>query len=357
MSILGTFSGASIRGFQNPDVVQGLTPLAILVSPSPTSNGNFGWSVDINDDGSRLIIGQPGGGGLSGYAYIFVQSGSTWVLEATLGGIATNDAFGFDVAISGNGNYALVGAPDVGRAYFYSRSGSSWSLTNNFGPLIGFGTSVDLNDDGTYAVVGNPKYVSITSNEGRISIYNRTTSWALQQEITNTDTSNLGFGYSVSINDNGDRILIGFNDTLTGSPGQRPKYTSRTGSTWTAWASLGTLATQSQIVGPMNVVISKDGNYYAYCSNTSGNTFIYTGTGTPSFQTSLSDFGSLSYDDTGAKLLIGEAYYTRSGTTWTFQQNYKQGSTSISADGIYKCFGVPSAIVNGFSDAGAVYIY
>jgi hypothetical protein len=128
----------------------------------------FGVSVSIAGD--YAIIGANEGTGnaaLTGCAYVFLRSGSTWAQQAKLiaaDGVAADVAsFGESVSISGD--VAVVGAPksnigvlpNQGAAYVFVRSGTTWTqqakLTATDGAATDeFGISVAI--DGDYTVNG-----------------------------------------------------------------------------------------------------------------------------------------------------------------------------------------------------------
>ena len=128
--------------------------------PSPTLQGHYGTSVDI--DNGIMIVGAPFDNerGISaGAAYLIdIDSGiQTRLLPA---GVNAGDQFGFCVAISSD--YAVVGAPydqDMG-----SNTGAVYIFNSTTGALVHtlsgtansiFGDDVDI--DGTLAVVGAPE--------------------------------------------------------------------------------------------------------------------------------------------------------------------------------------------------------
>jgi len=106
--------------------------------PSGTLNASdyFGFSVSL--DGNTAVSGAYGddqAADAAGAAYVFRYSGTSWSLEQklTAGDAAASDAFGRSVSISGD--KVVVSAPmddydsksNVGSAYVFSRSGSTWS--------------------------------------------------------------------------------------------------------------------------------------------------------------------------------------------------------------------------------------
>jgi hypothetical protein len=130
-------------------------------------SGEMGAAVALSDDGSTALAGGPGDEGGVGAAWAFARSGSTWAPQGAklLGGSEVGAGlFGYSLSLSGDGATALVGAYDdnakVGGAWVFGRSGSAWAqqgskLTGGgeVGPgLFGFG--VALSGDGNTALVG-----------------------------------------------------------------------------------------------------------------------------------------------------------------------------------------------------------
>lgn len=96
----------------------------------------FGAAVALSADGNTALMGAPGEGGKRGAAYLFVKAGSLWAMAARLAasdGI-TNDALGLSVALDAAGDVALVGAPrddsaifgNRGAAYVFVKPADGW---------------------------------------------------------------------------------------------------------------------------------------------------------------------------------------------------------------------------------------
>jgi hypothetical protein len=136
--------------------------------------GHFGCCVALSADGTTALIGGRGDAG-HGAAWVFAPSGGTWVQQgpkltggAEAGGEASR--FGSSVALSADGNIALIGAPydssAVGAAWLFARSNGSWTqqgskLTSSAEPASKvpkgrFGSSVALRSDGLTALIGAP---------------------------------------------------------------------------------------------------------------------------------------------------------------------------------------------------------
>jgi FG-GAP repeat len=142
----------------------------------------FGWSVAVSGD--TVVVGAPfvetfrlG----SGSAYVFVRSGSSWTQQQklTASDAAAGDSFGASVAISGD--TAVVGArfdDDAGTisgsAYVFVRSGTSWSegakLTASDAKAFDrFGNSVAISGD--TAVVGAPNDDDPGGSSGSVYVF------------------------------------------------------------------------------------------------------------------------------------------------------------------------------------------
>ena len=127
----------------------------------------------MSDDGNTALFGSTRADGWLGAAWVFTRSGSTWSqgpkLQGT--GVANGAALqGWGVALSGDGNTALLGGPDdgafpgsyngTGATWVFTRSGSTWSQEGS--KLVGSGTvgnayqgsSVALSHDGSTALIG-----------------------------------------------------------------------------------------------------------------------------------------------------------------------------------------------------------
>jgi hypothetical protein len=230
------------------------TQQAELTASDPSYDTLFGNAVAVSADGNTVIVGDPGecGYGLNncghGAAYIFTRSGSTWTQQTELHG---GPGFGGAVALSGNGNTALVGAGLSGYyGYSYapggnapptvfSRSSTVWteqatlSASGASGHFDNLGHAVALSADGHTALVGDP-----TQNEQAGAAYVFTGSgstWTQQAELTGSDEmQGWNFGASVALNANGQTAIIG-----APAPGAGSAYVfADSDSTWTQQSEL-----------------------------------------------------------------------------------------------------------------------
>jgi hypothetical protein len=229
------------------DAAQARYPLTIdpLVQAGAKLTGNdeegeglSGTSVALSADGSTLLVGGPHDANADrGAAWVFVREGSSWVQQGPklTGAEAPNDAgeeeqcaeetpeeagecaFGNSVALSADGNTALVGEPSAtalpGSAWIFTRSGTTWTrgaVLPGEGVSVGgrFGKSVALSADGETALVGDP---SASSQRGNALVFTHGSSgWSWSATLADAELSHLAhFGRSVALSGDGATALIG----------------------------------------------------------------------------------------------------------------------------------------------------
>ncbi len=329
-----------------------------LTEPSLASNSGYGFATTLSSDGYSAMVGVPSMAGNTGGVYFYYRVGLSWYQ----GGLLTaNDAagaayFGQSVAISADGNTAIIGGPgdnnDVGAAWIFVRSGNTW--TQQGGKLVGSGPSgtasqgfsVSISGDGNMAISGG---YGDNNNLGAVWVYNRTgTTW--QQMGTKLvgagAQSNASYpawqGYSVDISDNANRIIIG-------APGDNAGH----GAAWIfSWVNSSWVQEGSKLTGPFlsyagaSVAVSADGsrvvlgapgdnNHYGFAAvmvrDNSGN---WTQEGSSLIGTfpvgNAQQGGSVAISADGQKVVVGGGYNffstpnTSEGQLWVFQ---RQGNT------------------------------
>jgi FG-GAP repeat len=193
---------SSIQGFRAAlmvvlaVVVAGLSILAAdadavpvaLVQQGPKLTGSpesalarAGESVAISADGNTVLVGAPGDSAKLGAVFVFTRSGSTWSQQAklTAEGETGKGEFGDAVALSGDGNTALIGARldngKAGAAWIFNRVGTTWAQGKKLLPFLAsgkgeFGSSVALSSDASTAAVGDP---GAEEGDGSVETYKR----------------------------------------------------------------------------------------------------------------------------------------------------------------------------------------
>ena len=384
----------------------------------------FGFSVSISEDGNTAIVAASHDDTTSGYnnaggAYIFTRSGTTWTQQAKIQASdgRSMEYFGWSIAISGDGNTAIVGAFGANSAYIFTRSGTSWSEQQKIQAASDlFGGSVSMSDDGNTAIVGAYGDDTGVTNAGSAYIFTRSgTTWTQQQKIQASDKqADDYFGTSVSISSDGNTAIVGAYGEDTGatsagatSAGAAYIFTW-SGTTWTQQQKIQASDKQAYDFFGFSVSISEDGNTAivgAYGEDTGGSdagaAYIFTRSGTSwseqqkiqaSDKQASDQFGrSVSISDDGNTAIVGayledtgateedtgvtdagSAYiFTRSGTTWTQQRKIQASdkqaydrfgwSVAISGDGETTIVGATHedtvGAPTGASDTGAAYIY
>jgi hypothetical protein len=208
-------------------------PLIEQESPSPTPSEvagepRFGFSIALSADGTTALVGAPGDAGLAGAAWVFTRTGSTWTQGQKLTAPESSGqpeepqcaeeadcGFGRSVALSADGDTALIGAPRAnesnGAAWVFTRSGSTWSQFGHglAGGNGSFGRSVALSADGATALVGAPTQ---RSTRGAVWTFARSASgFVTFGEPLTTEATVAGdfFGRSVALAADGTTALVG----------------------------------------------------------------------------------------------------------------------------------------------------
>jgi hypothetical protein len=132
------------------------------------SDGGFGWSVALSGDGNTAIMGAPFERTELGAVWMFARVQGVWTEQGTklsgTGVIADAADQGISIALSGDGNTALVGGSrdyfGRGATWVFNRNNGTWSQQESklvgrcaIGPASQ-GASVTLSADGDTALVG-----------------------------------------------------------------------------------------------------------------------------------------------------------------------------------------------------------
>jgi hypothetical protein len=374
-----------------------------LTGSEEVGGGRFGFSTALSSDGNTALIGALKDNSEVGAAWVFVRSGSTWTQQGpklTGSGEVGAGQFGESVALSADGNTALIGGsgstPSVGAAWVFTRSGSTWTqqgkkLTG--GGEVGtgqFGESVALSADGNTALIGGPGRFETSSAVGAAWVFTRSGArWTQQGEkLTGTGESGEGqFGASVALSANGNTALIGarLDNNLAGAAW----VFTRSGSTWT---QQGEKLTGTGEIGQgelgESVALSADGNTAliggpgqngsigaAWVFARSGSTWTQQGEKlTGGGEVGAGDFGdSVALASDGNSALIGGTadngdvgaawVFARSGSTWT-QQGEKLTGIGESGMGFFGFVAFSSdgstALIGGPGDRafiGAAWVF
>jgi hypothetical protein len=245
-----------------------------------------GGSVALSADGSTAIIGGPGDAGV-GAAWVFTRSNGVWSQQGAklVGtGIGLDDpSQGVSVALSADGNTAIVGGPDDGAAWVFTRSNGVWTQQGNklvgtgaVGPIPAEqGTSVALSADGNTAIIGGPQD---NVDVGAAWVFTRSNGvWTQQGNklVGNGAVGQARQGGSVALSADGNTSIIGGlgDDSLLGAAWV---FTRSNG----VWTQLGSKLVGTGAVGPVNpwqgssVALSADGRSTALIGGPHDNVYL-----------------------------------------------------------------------------------
>ncbi len=190
-------------------------PIASFPSSSRSGDG-LGSSVALSADGQVALVGAPYARSGNSAAYLYAESAGSWPATPTASFIGSaRESLGWSVALSADGRVALVGAPFAGpvngAAYVYSESAGSWAtvpvatFTGSLGQSLG--SSVALSAHGLVALVGGPGAIL---GGGTTNVYTESAGrWHTSPVAAFRGGSGEGLGSSVALSGNGGVALVG----------------------------------------------------------------------------------------------------------------------------------------------------
>ncbi len=238
----GTDAG-SVYVFQVSD--GSWTQQAKLAAADGDSQDKFGSSMTVSGDGTAALIGAYGeedpNGTDGGSVYVFQASDGSWTQQAKLAAADgdSQDKFGSSVAMSNGGTTAIIGAygdedpngEQAGSAYVFQGSGGSWTQQAKLAAADGdgqdnFGSSVAMSSDGNTAIIGANRGEDPNGEQaGSAYVFQASDgSWTQQSKLAGDDSERPdNFGSSVAVSWDGTTAIIGAdkdnssNGTNTGS--------------------------------------------------------------------------------------------------------------------------------------------
>lgn len=318
-----------------------------LVGTGAAGNAQQGFSVALSSDGNTAMVGGVFDSSGAGAAWVYTRSGGVWSQQGNK--LVASDALGnaqqgSSVSLSSDGNTAIVGGPldnaSVGAAWVFIRGGGTWSQQAK---LVGTGAI------GTLPLIAQGSSVSL-SGDGNTAIlggpgdnYNAGAAWVFTRtgDAWTQQAKLVGTG-AANIAWQGYAVSLSSdgNTAIVGGPWD----SSYTGAAWVFTRNGDVWSQQARLVGSGVVVSAQQGISVSLSSD--GNTVIVGG-----------------YGDNGG---LGAAWvFTRSGDVWSQQGDKLVGtgavgipiaqgySVSIASDG-------NTAIVGGYADnshVGAAWVF
>lgn len=182
--------------------------------------GNMGWSVSINKEGSVISTGCPKyGDNDNGIICIYEKQNEEWINTANIEeehNIGSNK--GTSIVLNKKGDCLLFGCPGTNEIFFYKKINGIWVKVQNIkSPLeeinISFGSKLTSDDD-----FNNICISAVKSNENRGSVYiykqiDGIFVYVQTIECPSNAIGNPSFGYSIKMSSIGNRLFIsGIND-------------------------------------------------------------------------------------------------------------------------------------------------
>jgi len=191
-------------------------------------NGRMGSSVSINANGNIVA---------SIYEYevkVLINNSGTWnqmgndILSSYSYG---NYDFTSSISLDNSGTTIVVGNPGggVGFVDIFKFNSISWNIDGvipNFSSGSNTGQSVSLSNDGNTVVIGAPNSSNFGNHAGEVRLYTRistpnigTYTWTQKGQSLSSNRNDSYSGYSVSIAENGKSVAFGSPEYYYGNPG------------------------------------------------------------------------------------------------------------------------------------------
>lgn len=309
--------------------------------------------------------------------------------QLSFNGITADDVVGWSVALSSNGQVAVLGGTAInqtpavpGAAFVYTEANGTWSdpiplsmsgIPNN----VLAGWSVGVTPDGSQAFVGAP---IVNTFVGEVYVYTPANgNWANVTPVA-LDVSGVpqhsNFGSAIAVSSNGQTLVVGASAASNGgtTPGVVYVYTLRNGA-WGAPKSLSNTGVANGSGLGAAVAVSSNGQVIVAGAPQKNGVYVYTQTNgiwsgpkalpMPTGASSNGNGVAISADGTeiltgapGTNGQAGAAYvYTLSGNTWSLTKTFTVAnsnslgnSAGLSPDGTIAFIGVPGG------NAGAIYV-
>jgi hypothetical protein len=191
-----------------------------LADPDDHHGDRFGRTVAIAQGAPSLLVGAPGDEHNAGATWAYSALGSTWLQDGgklTGAGEGGEGRFGITLALAGNGSTALIGGytdeGGTGAAWAFTNSGSGWTqqgaklTAGEAEPGSKFAFSVALSTDGNTAVLGAPRD---RHAHGSAWVFrNSGTTWTQTERLTSGgENGRAWFGGSAALSNDGTRALV-----------------------------------------------------------------------------------------------------------------------------------------------------
>jgi hypothetical protein len=326
----------------------------------PTNEPIYVKALAVSGDGNTALVGAEQfdvitGTDNRGAVGVYVRSGSTWSLQAQLDGVNASAQFGYSVALSEDGNTALIGAKwDTsnqrrGAVHVFTRSGTTWSEQAKLTPstqyqsALGFPKSLAISANGNTAVMGAYDDRTSGANVGTVWVYTRSgTTWTQQQAIHDSAVL-VEFGRYCALSSDGNTLAVSALYNSSNGSNHKVRVFTRSGNTFSFAQDIETSTGSLSRRDVYGISLSSDGTYIAYGA------------------------AQLENPNAGNQTNGGVPVFVKSGSTWSesttvFPETNRNSNdlfgknVGISEDGKTLAIGSPNNDKEGTNE-GLVYIF
>jgi hypothetical protein len=338
-----SFPQKHLIGDDDANGTSGFSPThEVYVQADPVQANAYFGQVALSHDGSVLAVGASsrggGSGAIVGAVYVFSVANNAVNQTAMLMQKTPNisDEFGASVALSADGSFLAVGAPNGGPAqqgevYLFHHTGSSWTEDPQ-SPLVCphagtdlFGAKLALSADGATLAIGAPGQTGSATQQGAVYVFTHGITWSLAAHVlVQSPTAGDLFGYALALSGDGGTLAVG-----------AALHNFMTGAAYVFTRSQGWMD-EVDIV-PLVPPIMPDLFGGSVSLSNDGTTLVVTSPQEASAAKGVvDDTGDTSAANAGAAFV-----FVHSGSMWT-QQAYVKASNTDSGDKFGTCTGLAS---------------
>lgn len=203
-SAFGSFNASALGAYvESPLAARGGKECILLLADDGAPGDYFGWDTAVSGDGNTILVGAP----RAGAVYVFTRSGETFDQSAKLTG---GGNFGRVVEISDDGLTALVmSSINLDQPprflYIFKFFDGAWQRQNT--AIFDLPRGYLSGDGNSFVVSFNPAYIDV-------AIY-RAPSWTEDIHIVDEDARRDWPLLGCAISYDGGRVVIGANDDAT----------------------------------------------------------------------------------------------------------------------------------------------
>ena len=226
------------------------SPIAQIGADISNADGQFGGTIALNSDGTRIVVGATTSTGGNGTTRVYQRSGSAWAqLGGDIVGEAADDRSGSGVAINAAGTRIAIGAylndgngSASGHVRVFDLIGTTWTQVgadlDGGGAAWGLGWRVALSASGSRLIASGP---GVNTNTGFARVFDLVgSSWT---QVGATLTAGNEFGGAVDISSDGTTIAVSSPSAAGSGRVGTVEVFRLSGSTWTP---LGNTLTEVQ---------------------------------------------------------------------------------------------------------------